>query len=445
MTATTVAQLYPARRQPDGGVWYLAAGKDGWTANLALAHPDYRAEGAPEPLSAPLSDESPSAGVSAAETITTTTEETTMTALTEDFAPAPRFTEWMHYPLPPETPRPRSKFGAWGWYQLPSPSTGRPTGFPRATTIAETLDETYGLNRWKRRETAIRIFQLAQMDPKEQLSPHFDTTAADAMAALVASMEGDKVGGIDATLDTIDNLMGGSDARELGECVHAWLEALDMGMVLLRDVPEVVMPHITAARKVMAHRGIVSIPEYVERTILNDQGDETVAGKIDRIFRIVTTGELVLGDIKTSKSLQYSWLSFGVQVGGVYGWATKVLSLDGKSWLPMPELRDDFAILLHVPSDQPEHAAAITIDLQWGAEVMVESLATRSRRKEAKNEVPKHAIPTPSKEAIRYAEARLALSEITTLDEGTEVFEAYQDVWDDDLGEFATTVAELVD
>lgn len=462
----TVAELFPARRQPDGAVWYRAAGHDGtsldmgWTTDLAQAHPDYRAADEPEPLLwpadllyRPLDEQEVEIMASAiGEKFDatelyppTTTEEIPMTALTADFEEyePPRETQWMRYPLPPAPPRAKVKFGAWGWYQLPSPSTGRPTGYPRATTIADTLDDQYGLSRWKRRETATRVLDLALMDPATQLHSGYETTAGDALKALLDAQAG-KVTAIDDVLDTIDNLMGGAEARELGECVHAWLEALCLGMVLLKDVPDIVHPHIEAALKVMAHRGIVSRPEYVERIVLNDQGDETVVGRIDCIWELVDSGDLVLGDIKTNKDLKYSWLTYGVQVGGCYGWATKMLTVDGKRWELMPDIRKDYAILLHIPSNEPEKAAAITIDMWWGGTVMAESLATRTRRKEAKNEVPKHALPAPSDRALRIVKARIALMSITSLDEGQAVYETYQDVWDDDLGEFAATVAELL-
>lgn len=429
----TTAVLFPARRQPDGSVWRRSgsAKNDGWSPDPAQADPSYFAEGAP-PVIEPTTEETP-----------------TMTALTDDFEEynPPRFTQWMRYPLPPAPPRPKIKFNGWGWYQLPSPTTGRPTGFARASTIADTLDDTYGLNRWKRRETAMRIFQLAQMDPAEVVwrDDTGETTAGDCLGNLVDAMNGDKVTRIDTVLDVIDNVMGGAEARELGECAHAWLGAVNAGTALIKDVPAIVLPHVQHGLRVLAHRGIVVLPEYTERTILNDQSeDETVAGTIDGIGRLLTTGELVLLDVKTNKDLKYSWLSYAVQVGGVYGWATKVLSDDGRSWEPMPEIREDFAVLLHIPSDQPEHAAAITIDRYWGAETMVASIDTRRRRKEAKVEVPKHALPVPSAEAIRYCEARNALSAITSPEEGQAVYETYQDVWDDALGEFAESIAGLL-
>lgn len=485
-----VARMFPARRQPDGTIWYRSgkSDQDGWSSNPEYGHPSYFAADAPEPLDCPanpwitnaeLDGKDPVVTWPAKPTTTTTPEETTMTALTEDFELAPRATEWMNYPLPPEPPRAKIRHGAYGWYQLPSPTTGRPTGFPRATTIADTLDDQYGLNKWKRRETAMRIHQLATMDPSTKLSEFYDTTAAEALDALVTAMGGTKVTEVDTVLDVIDNLLGGAEARELGECVHAWLEALCLGMVLYHQVPAIVRPHIDAALKVMAHRGIISRPEYIERVILNEQGDEVVAGRIDCIWELATTGELVLGDWKTNKDLKYSWLSYGVQIGGCYGWATKMLTTDGKGWEPMPKLRgiphaDDhkpdcpirehealfadetcprcgasadqrsaFAILLHVPSNTPEQAAAITIDMTWGGEMMAESLLVRSKRKEAKTAVPQHAIPAPSDEALRIVAARIALSKIASLEEGQAVYETYQDVWNDDLGEFAQNIAEL--
>lgn len=444
----SMAVQYPARTDTNGTTWYRGVTGDGWTADLAQAHPDYRASDAPAPLCAPPAHET-----APADTTTPTTKEkpamarTGPTELTEDFQEAPRFTQWMRYPLPPAVPRAESKFNGWGWYQLPSPTTGRPTGYPRASTVAKTLDDTYGLNKWKTREIVQKVLDLARMDPGTVVyddgSPE-KVTAGDLLGLLDEAFAGPKVTKVNEVLETIDNCMGGADARELGECVHAWLEALDIGQVLIHQVPDVVKPHVHYARKVMAHRGIVALPEYVERVVLNDRGEEPVAGRIDRIFQLVTTGELVMGDVKSSKSLEYSWLPFGVQVGGVYGWATKMLTIDGKGWEPMPEIRDDFAILLHVPSNQPERAAAITIDMTWGAETMIASLDTRRRRKEAEKLVPQHAVPMPSKQAVRYATARLALSEITSLEDGQAVYETYQDVWDDDLGEFAETVAGLL-
>ena len=449
-----IARLYPARVQPDGRVFYRAvdqAGKltEGWTDQRAMAHPHYRRKGAPEPLSATESHEPPPAD----QPITTPPQEAHMAKMAKDLdadlAPmqVARVTEYMHYPLPPYPPdRAPTEYGQWGWYKLPHPETGRPTGYPRATTIAKTLEDRQGLERWNVRERCQQVLALSRMDPKQVIysDPTGDTTAADALGALDDAIKGGKAYAIDAVLTMIDNVMGGADARELGECAHDWLGAVVAGRALLKHVPDIVKPHVKHGLRVIAHRGLFMLPEYTERTVLNDAGDETVAGRIDAIFRILSTGDLVLGDVKTSKSLEYSWLAFGVQIGGVYGWASKMLTIDGKGWEDMPPIRDDFAILLHIPSNEPDRAAAITIDKWWGGEALVQSIEVRQRRKSAEKSVPRHTVPVPTKEAIRYATARTALSQIETPADGQKVYETYQDVWDSELDEFGGAVAGLV-
>ena len=431
----TVAEQYPAVTDSNGTTWYRPERKPGegfaqwgWTALPEHADASYGVNASGEHHTHNhTTDAAP-----------TPTKDTTMTAIADDGTIAGRTTEHMGYPLPPEPPRYQPKFNGWKQYLLPSPSTGRPTGFSRASTVADTLDDTFGLSRWKRRETAKFIVKLA-LDAKAD--PAGD--AALRMDQLVNCIEtASKVGDIDAFLDALDNDSGGADARELGTAVHAWLEALDLGQVTYDQVPAMFLPYVDAYYDILRRYGLVPVAAYVERIVLNDRGQETVVGTLDRIYRVVATGELVLGDVKTSKSLEYSWLPYAVQLA-IYGFATYMLSTDGTRWEPMPAIRQDFAILMHVPSDQPERSEAVTMDLWWGGETTVASLEARQRRRDAKKLVPfKHAIPIPTDEALRYAEARMALTKISSPDDLTGVWERYQDVWDDALTEFGNTVAE---
>lgn len=505
----SVAHDFPARVQPDGRI-YRRSGKgdqDGWTDNPDYAHPDYFADGAPAPIPAaqrPAGATKPSPAVSAPMRGATDAEKhaadeardtsgaspwergepdlltavarfehnnhitpdldcaicqqptqenpVSATAINADFEIEPRTTEWMGYPLPPETPRAKSEYNGWGWYKLPHPDTGRPSAFPRATTIAKTLADREGLAKWNRRQVVGAVLDLAERSGCGQGGeivgpPHLENTADGLLHALRDAYENaTKVSQIDAVIELIDNCMGGAEAREFGECIHAWLEALAAGTVLLRDVPDLARPHVDAFMGVLARHGLIVMPQYVERVVINDQAEETVVGKIDCILKSVSTGELILGDIKTTmaESIQYGWLEWAVQVGGVYGWATKMLSIDGKSWEPMPEVAEDYAVVLSIPNDHPESSAAITINKEWSAYALIDSVKTRVTRKTAKVEVPKFALPSPTRESLRYVEARQALSAIASHGDGQAVYDTYQDVWDDDLTDFATTVAELL-
>lgn len=460
----TVAEMFPARVQPDGTVWRRSGkgAQDGWSANPEGAHASYFAPGAPEPLppagdtgTAPIVSETGN-GVGG---INNHDEETDVTAIDDTGQIAGRETEWEGYPLPPEPPRYRPKFNGWRQYLLPAPATGRPTGFTRATTVADTLDDTTGLSKWKRRETAKRVLAVAQMPPETVLSQRFHVTAAEALQAVTDALDAPTVGALDQALDTLDNLTGGKESAELGTAVHAWLEAIDLGQVTYQDVPEMFHPYVDRYQEILTGFGLIAVPEYVERIVMNDLGEETVTGQIDRIYKIASTGELILGDVKTSKTLQYSWLTYAVQLA-VYGWASRMLATDGSGWEPMPKLygiphpddetdddRPAFAVLMHIPSDQPERGQAVTMDLVWGAETMITSIETRDRRKAAKNGKSVagiHALPSPTDAGLRLAKARVELTRITSAAEGQAVYETYQDVWDDDLGEFAAAVADAI-
>jgi hypothetical protein len=354
-----------------------------------------------------------------------------MTGLTSDGNTTPRVTRTMNYPLPPEPPRVAAVYDGWGRYKLPHPTTGRPTGFTRATTVAGTLDDTYNLSRWARRETA-RFLVGAMTDDSPIVSPIVDAFSED-----------DK-GAIDAALDALDDACGGKDAAELGTAVHAWLEAVDLGAVRPVDVPERFAPYVRSYRQVLARYGLVAEPRYVERIVLNDRGEETIVGTLDRVYRVAATGELILGDVKTSKTLEYGYLAYSVQLA-IYGHATRMFAADGSGWEPMPTINTDYALIIHVPSDQPERAEAVTIDLKFGADTMTVALDARRRRKQAKKAVPfVHAIPAPTAESLRHVAARHAIQDISDPAQLSGIWEEFADVWSDELTALGEQFAELL-
>jgi len=357
-----------------------------------------------------------------------------MTEINEDGVAAQRTTATMGYELPPEPPRFQPTWNRYKQYQLPSPSTGRPTAFARSTTVSSTMEDTYNLNRWLERTKVAAVLGAMESNEPE-------------LSELIASLQGELSNGVTAKtngiIDQINDRCGGRDSAELGSAVHAWLEAVDIGQIRPAEVPEKFQPYLTAYRKVLLRHGLVPVPEYVERIVLNDAGEETVVGTIDRIYRLVTTGELVLGDLKTSKTLEFSWLSYAVQFA-IYSHARLMLATDGTEWEAMPSLDTRAAYCIHVPSDQPERSSCVTFDLAFGLAGMHEALTIRRMRREAKKAVPSiHSIPTPTPEALRYVEARHAVQDISAPGDLPSVWERYSDVWTEDLTELGQQIAAL--
>lgn len=371
-----------------------------------------------------------------------------MTEINDDGSVAvqQRTTPTMGYPLPPEPPRWQPKWNRYKQYQVPDPATGRDTASPRATTIASVLDDKYHLHRWQTRMAVAAVVKALRADADVKRGTAVPQKAIELSGlsdTLMIQLDGIVDAKVNDTIDTVVDLCGGRDAAEFGQAVHAWLEAVDLGTVRPRDVPHEFQPHLQAYRRILAQHGLEAVAIYVERIVMNDVGAERVVGTLDRIYRVVATGELLLGDLKTSKSLDFGWLEYAIQLA-LYCRAKRMLSTDGRTWEPMPVINQDYALLVHVPSDNPGSAAAVTFDMDYGWRGAVTAFEVRELRRAAAKAVPyQHAVPSPTVESLRWCEARAAIQDISAPGDLVGVWEQYQDVWSDDLTELGQQIAGL--
>lgn len=375
-----------------------------------------------------------------------------------------RYSEHSRYPLPPIPPQVEVSVDGYQRYKVPSPTTGKLTGFTRATTVARTTAEEYNLEQWKIRTKVMAVLKAkAAADNRSDgvLALADGDTLAEAFDDLLKAMADGKSRPINQAIDKIDDLAGGADARELGGAVHDWLGELDSGRILLHQIPEQFQPYAVAYQECLARAGLIAMPEYIERLVLNNRGIETICGRIDRIYRCVTDGQLYLGDLKTSESLDFSLLEYAIQFAA-YGYAPLMCAMDRLSWEPMPKLvglphpsddevfgedgdpRDPMCFCVHVPRTQPERSQVIPFNLRFGADAYIQALEVRKTRNAAKKEVLGQTTPIPSKEALRYVEARQALQNIHDEADARNVMEKYEDVLDDGLMEFGAQCFELL-
>lgn len=376
-----------------------------------------------------------------------------------------RYSEYSRYPLPPIPPQVEVTVDGYQRYKVPSPSTGKLTGFTRATTVARTTAEEYNLEQWKIR-TKVQAVLKAQDAFGRCADGRYPTSDEDRELAalygqLLKAMDDGKSRPINQAIDKIDDLAGGADARELGGAVHDWLGELDSGRILLHQIPEQFQPYAIAYQECLVRAGLIAVPEYIERLVLNNRGIETICGRIDRIYHCVTDGQLYLGDLKTSESLDFSLLEYAIQFAA-YGYAPLMCAIDRLGWEPMPKLvglphpsddkafgedgdpRDPMCFCVHVPRTQPERSQVIPFNLRFGADAYIQALEVRKTRNAAKKEVLGQTTPIPSKEALRYVEARQALQNIQDEADARNVMEKYEDVLDDGLMEFGAQCFELL-
>lgn len=353
-----------------------------------------------------------------------------MTALDETGHAAQRTTEIHGYPLPPfPEGRWEPSFDGWKRYKIKHPITGRQTAFTRATTIAHTLDDTYNLEKWKRRMMLLG------------LDRHVDLT--ETVEAIHEAASTDNSNALERIAEDLQVYAGSADGREFGSATHDWIEALDAGRILLTDIPEQYREHARQYLAALARNALTPVPEYSERIIYNSKAE--AVGRIDRIYALCDD-TLAMGDLKTSKaeSLGFGVLNFAVQFA-IYEGADFMLSYDGQTWEPMPEIRHDYVVCLHVPSDHPEQTAAITFDGPAGRAALAEALTVRKMRSSAKKVIPNHhAMPIPSAHDAALHAAILAVRTSTTPEQVSAAWEEHQAVWNDDLTALGNAVVEAL-
>lgn len=251
-------------------------------------------------------------------------------------------------------PTPGPRRDRFGRYQIPDPETGKVRAWTRATTIAKTLDDPTNLTRWAKRMTAIGV----------ALRP---SIAAGVAANIDNKQELDRL--VEQALEAA----GGNERRELGTALHTLTEQVDRGDIAAGDVPDPWRADIAAYHAALADKSLTVDPRWVEVVVLNRPLE--VAGTFDRLL-VDHEGQLVVADLKTGGYI--GWLSFAVQFS-IYATATHTYNPATDEITPMPKVRDDHALLVHLPAG--EHRCRIEpLSVPVGYDAALMALEVRRTR-----------------------------------------------------------------
>jgi len=260
----------------------------------------------------------------------------------------------------------------WGRYLIPDPDTGKTRGWTRATTVAKTLDDASNLTAWAKRMAALGV----AMRPS--------------LAAGIVAAKDDKRR-LNELVEQAMEAAGGNEARELGTALHRILELVDTGHMAVDDVPDPWRADVVAYRQALADLGLTVVPELCEAVMLNRPLE--VAGTCDRILRDAD-GQLVVADIKTGGYV--GWLSFATQFA-IYATSTHLWDPATSTLTAAPEIRQDHALLLHIPAGSGT-CAIEALSVPAGMEAALMALEVRRLRSLDKrdNIVVDLAAPAPA-------------------------------------------------
>lgn len=340
-----------------------------------------------------------------------------------------RFTPVHHYPLPAHLPgRYLPSFNGNNQYRLPDPATGEMRSWMRATSLAKMLDDTFLLNQWRIRKVLIGLTQRLNLQADlEQLGHGLVTGEFD---------ENDARGSLNSLADEAAKAADIDKANEFGTAVHDWAAWVDMELLSVHQVPDLFREHVMESLRLQARYQILPVPEYTERIVLSTR--YRMAGTLDRVYldhSLQRCGGHVLGDVKTSRTLDFARLAHAIQLA-FYHSCDLMLSEDGTHWEPLPPMDPDIALIMHLPSDAPGNSDVQPVDLIFGRRALDLALQVREIRHEADKKDPNpfgFGSITGDELMTRWFAARFALQTSTTSAEAAQVWESNQDIWNDAL------------
>lgn len=253
----------------------------------------------------------------------------------------------------------------WGRPMVPDPSTGKVRAWTRATTLASTIADRYGLEQWGKRMV------VAGMAAKQR------------ELVLRAVAAGDDKKALQAVADDALAAAGAGDARDAGSALHRILERRALGEEL--EVPEPFTADVAAYDAAWQRHGLAVVPGWVERFVVNTELE--AAGTPDLLVdwperprEYVQDATPVIADIKTGRDIvEYGALEISAQLAT---YANASHWWDGEKLHPMPEVDKEVGIVLHMPAGRGT-CTAYAVDLVEGYKDAKLSYLVRARRKGA--------------------------------------------------------------
>ena len=230
--------------------------------------------------------------------------------------------------------------------------------YRRASAVAESLEDHFGLHQWEKRLTAEGL----------ALRPDLMQEVSIAMGRV------DRVKLIGEITTQAIEVAGGSIASRNGNYMHRLTELLDRGEDLPPNLPANVVAMLEVYEKTTERFEILDTEKFTVQDTIR------VGGTYDRRLLDTKTGKVYIGDLKTGQKLKYLALKTCAQVA-VYA---SGLHYDLDDEREPHDADKDTGALIWLPwTDKPEEAICEVrrLDLRYGRRVIREAQRADELRK----------------------------------------------------------------
>lgn len=265
---------------------------------------------------------------------------------------------------PTESVETRIRRDRWGRYLIPHPDTGKPQAWTRATTLAGTLADRYGLEQWAKRNVVLGI------------------GARHDLYTLAASCTPDDRDELNRIVRQAEDAAKGQAGANSGTAMHRLTERLDRGQPVDTTDPHLA-GDLNAYRTTMDTAGIrvartADGSAWIERVLVVPEID--VAGTCDRVCLHDHWPLPRIADLKTAKDvLRYGMVEIALQLA-IYAHATHWYDPATNQLHPMPAIDQERALVMHLPVGQAT-CQLYDVDIAAGWQAVQLAVAVRDWRK----------------------------------------------------------------
>jgi len=254
-----------------------------------------------------------------------------------------------------------------GRYRLPNPETGKSTSWQRVTNFIKMSDDTYHLELWKQRNVAKGLALMIQ-------TGRLDYAQLERLSKADVKLERERINNICSAAQDAAEAYKNADE---GTALHTSTELCDYAGGDLNRVP---VHHRTKVRMyldALAAHGITILPDLIERVTVSVK--YMVAGKFDRIVRLPDGSNVIL-DLKTGDSIDLALPGISAQLEAYEDGVNTHGIWDGQRYDTSIKVRDDFALVVHLPSTRDE-VSVEKVHLDSGRVINQSNLTVQAARR----------------------------------------------------------------
>jgi hypothetical protein len=235
---------------------------------------------------------------------------------------------------------------------------GKPRGWTRVTTFNKAASDSNALTAWGKRNVLIGACLRPGVVAKAHGWTHEDNKRD-----------------LDSMVAELEDVAGAKVSADWGTVVHELTERMDGDPEFsMDDVAELYRGPLRLYAAALKEAQLIPVRGLIERTTLvQDFGG--VVGTLDRVYLHVPSGQYLIGDVKTGKTLDYGMdeietqeaiYARGVNANGVYDWNTD-------TWEPLrlhdgARVSEDWGVVVHLPAQGKDKGTCrvVEADLQRG-------------------------------------------------------------------------------